>query len=96
VWFKVGFTSDDVIGGGQDWRLAEQFVRAWEAAGRPADFRVLRTGGEREHFIYWYVNEVAAAIFDAHRVHWRDRIIATIDDPPPHASEAIKRKPLAS
>jgi hypothetical protein len=79
-----------VIGAGQDWRLAEPFVRAWEAAGRPADFRVVRPGGEREHFIYWYVNQVAAAVFDAGGLRWRDRILGIVEAPPPHANEAIK------
>jgi hypothetical protein len=95
VWLKIGFTSDDVIGAGQDWRLAEQFIRAWEGAGRPEDFRVMRTGGEREHFIYWYVNEVAAAIFDAGGLRWRDRIVEAVEAPPPEANEAIKRRSRA-
>jgi hypothetical protein len=88
-WFVLGFTDEDLVGAWQDARLAEECVRAWRDAGRPADFRVLQAAGEGDHMTVWFVNAASAAVLDAHDVPWRRFVIGERDAPPPGASDAL-------
>jgi hypothetical protein len=93
VWFVVGFTWDDVVGAGQDRRLAEECERAWRHAGCPREFALLETPGESEHILNWFVNETAARILDDRSVCWRSRVIGRTASPPDHATAVIRRAP---
>ena len=89
TWFVLGFTPDDVIACWQDSRLARECVRAWQDAGRPADFAVLQAPGEDEHMFTWYVNEAAALLLDSHKIDWRRFLVGVCTAPPPGARSAL-------
>lgn len=90
-WFVLGFSAEDVIVAWQDARLASQFVRAWRAAGRPADFEVKQTSGDGHHLIHWWVSGPAARVLDAHGVDWRRFVIAEKNvAPPPRATNVLR------
>ena len=74
-WFKLGFTTDDIVGCWQDARLASECVRALRAAGRPPEFRILQSSGDGDYLVVWFVNEIAASVLDTHSVPWRSFII---------------------
>jgi hypothetical protein len=75
-WFVLGFSSDDIIGGSQDMRLAESCNATWIAAGRnPPRLRIWQGPGEGEHFIYWYLDMDVAQFLDRHSVDWRRFIV---------------------
>lgn len=74
-WFKLGFTTDDIVGSWQDARLAGACVRALRAAGRPPEFRILQSGGDGDYLVHWFVNEIAARVLDTHGVAWRSFLI---------------------
>ena len=74
-WHVLGFTSDDIIGGWQDTRLAEACAAAWQTAGRPEALRIWQSAGQGEHFIYWYLEPSAAALLDRQRVAWRQFLV---------------------
>jgi hypothetical protein len=93
-WFVLGFTCDDVVGAGQDWRLAEQCFRAWKAAGSPADFKILEApAGAGVHVLNWFVNDVAMRVLDQEVLGWRDRVVGSLAAPPSNASDALRRRP---
>jgi hypothetical protein len=71
AWIVIGFTSDDIIGGWQDSRLAQACVEAWRAEGQPPAFVIRQGAGQGEHFIYWYLTHAAAGVLDRHAVDWR-------------------------
>lgn len=71
----LGFTCDDIIGGWQDSRLAEACTEAWNAEGKPAEFRIWQSAGEGEYFIHWYLGSAEARVLDRHRVEWRQFLI---------------------
>jgi hypothetical protein len=89
-WFVLGFTSDDIVVAGQDWRLAEECVRAWRAAGRPPGFSILYAGGDGVHMLYWFVNEAAARVLDERSVQWRNRVVGTRPQPPKNGHNVLK------
>jgi hypothetical protein len=89
-WFVLGFTSDDIVGAGQDWRLAEEFVKAWRAAGEPPGFSVVQAGGDGIYMLYWFVSEAAARVLDEQSVEWRNRVLGTRLQPPKNAHNALK------
>jgi hypothetical protein len=91
TWYVLGFTPDDVVATWQDSRLAHDFVRAWEADGRPAGFRVLQGGGEGIHLVHWYVDEAAVLLFDRHGVDWRRFLVGERAAPPAEARDALVR-----
>jgi hypothetical protein len=93
AWLVLGFSGDDIVGGGQDWRLAEECVRAWRAGGYPADFHVLQANGEGPYLTYWFVNATAARVLDAHAVEWRNRVVGSRAAPPTSATNALKSGP---
>lgn len=89
LWLVLGFTCDDIVCAGQDARLATECVGAWQAAGCPADFRILHAAGHGEHVAEWFVNPAAAQALDARGVEWRTRVIAAVRTPPPMARDAL-------
>lgn len=89
TWLVLGFTCDDIVCAGQDARLASECVRAWQAAGCPADFRILHGSGQGEHVACWFVNPAAARALDAHGVEWRTRVVAAVLEPPVTAKDAL-------
>jgi hypothetical protein len=88
-WFILGFTADDVVTMEQDVRLARECVRA----GAPATLDIRQGPGGGEHLLYWYVNEPAAAILDAHDVDWRRFVIGERPDEPADAHPVLKPEP---
>jgi hypothetical protein len=88
-WFVLGFTDDQVVGAWQDWRLARDCVRAWEAAGRPHPFEVLQMAGTGPHFLRWFVHEAAARILDDQGVSWREFLTGECATPPSGARDAL-------
>lgn len=94
TWLVLGFTCDDVVGAGQDRRLAEQCLRAWKASGSPPDFKILEApAGNGEYILYWFVNDIAARVLDRNASGWRDRIVGQRAALPPGASDALARRP---
>jgi hypothetical protein len=87
-WFVLGFTIDDVVGGGQDRRLAEEVGRAWQAAGGPALPQVVHGAGRPPHVSYWYVSPGTADVLDQLEVDWR-RFVVGRAMPPADAPAAI-------
>jgi hypothetical protein len=93
-WLVLGFTCDDVVSAGQDWRLAQECLRAWRAAGSPADFEILEAPAESgSHILNWFVNDVAARVLDEDLLGWRERVIDAVAAPPSGATDALKRRP---
>ena len=92
-WLVLGFTYDDVFAAGQDWRLAEECLRAWRAAGSPPDFVILEAAGDREHILKWFVNEAAARVLDEKVLGWRTRFLGRSAAVPLGVSDALKRSP---
>jgi hypothetical protein len=91
AWFVLGFTYDDVFDAGQDWRLAEECMRAWRAAGRPPDFQILEAAGEGEHILVWLVNDLAARVLDHNVLGWRVRIVGERSTLPANTSDVLRR-----
>jgi hypothetical protein len=75
AWFVLGFSSDDIIGGSQDMRLAESCNAAWIAAGRTRRIQIWQAPGDGEHFIYWYVDAGVAQFLDQNGVDWRRFVV---------------------
>jgi hypothetical protein len=61
----IGFTADDIVGGGQDVRLAAAYARARQGTEEPVDARIVQAPGDRDHVLVWFVDEAAARILDA-------------------------------
>ena len=89
VWYVLGFTDEDLVGAWQDARLAEECVRAWRAAGQPADFEILQAPGDAEHLTLWFVNATAARLLDEHGVAWRPFLVGEREAPPDGAARAL-------
>jgi len=81
-WHILGFTSDDIIGGWQDSRLAEACAAAWQGAGEPVGFIIFQGPGEGEYFIHWYLGPLVAAVLDRFAVEWRQFKIGDCADLP--------------
>jgi hypothetical protein len=90
-WLVVGFTCDDVVGAGQHWRLAEECVRAWRAAGSSPDFQILEATGDGDHILHWFVNDVAARVLDERVGGWRDRVLGASGTLPDATSDPLKQ-----
>jgi hypothetical protein len=91
AWLVLGFTSDDIIGGWQDSRLAQACVEAWRAAGDPAGFVIRQGAGEGEHFIFWYLTHAAAAVLDQSGVDWRRFLVGERPVLPPGTVDVLNR-----
>jgi hypothetical protein len=91
--FTLGFTSDDVVGGWQHWRLGMECGRAFEAEGLPASFGILEAPGEGRHILYWFVSRRAAQLLDRHDVPWRRFLVRTDLKAPPAAHPALTGRP---
>jgi hypothetical protein len=90
MWMVIGFTLDDVVSYGNDYRLAEACAQAWKAQGRPADFDVKLTQGESPYMLHWYISPTAARVLDAEGVIFRDKVIGSANAPPAGATNPIR------
>ena len=98
-WSVLGFTLEDVVGGGQDARLASECVRALHAAGRPPEFQIVQGSGDGDYLVTWFVNEIAARVLDTHAVAWRSFIICSAAAAPagarsPLLDAAVDKQPV--
>ena len=84
-WFVLGFTSDDVVGAGQDSRLAFECLKAWEAADRPAGFEIWQASGDGDYIVHWFVNQASACFLDAQGIAWRQFVTGGCAAPPARA-----------
>jgi hypothetical protein len=89
-WHVLGFDIDDIVGAGQDWRLARQCVAALVAAARPPTDGVMESQGAGEHLTFWYVRDDVAAVLDDAGVPWRRFAVGMVRTPPASACEHLK------
>jgi hemerythrin-like domain-containing protein len=89
-WFVLGFTSEEVVTAEQDSRLAAECVQAWQRAGGPPGFEVLRAPGDTQHIVRWFVGPVAARLLDEHRVGWRPFLVGQCQAPPEGAAPVLR------
>ena len=88
-WYTLGFTYDDVVGAWQDWRLAQECVRAFSEENRRLARDVREVPGDGPYLVRWYVSGAAAAVLDAHQVPWRQFLVGT-GQPPSGARLPLK------
>jgi hypothetical protein len=89
-WIVIGFTLDDVVTYGNDYRLAEAAAHAWRAQGKPDGFEIKLAQGSDKYMLHWYVNDVAARILDAERVEFRHNLVGEVDAPPAGATNPVR------
>ena len=89
-WYVLGFTADAVVGAWQDARLAQACMHAWEAAGRPAPFKILQAPGDGPFLVNWFIDEPTATTLDQHEVEWRPFLVGERAEPPHSARSVLK------
>lgn len=95
-WFVIGFTADDIVGGGQDVRLAAAYARARQGTEEPVDARIVQAPGDRDHVLVWFVDEAAARILDAAGIEWRRFVVGECAAPPSSARGLIDATTVVS
>ena len=78
MWHVLGFDIDDIVGAGQDWRLAQQCARALLAAQPPVRDGIKESVGEAGYLTYWYVRDDVARVLVAAGVPWRRFAVGTV------------------
>ena len=89
-WFVLGFDCDDIVGGWQDWRLAQQCVTTLASAHRSPANGILEGVGRGPHLTYWYVRDDVAEVLDGGGVPWRRVLVGGVEAPPAAARRALK------
>lgn len=89
-WELLGFTDEQVVGAWQHWRLARECVAAFAAAGTDPAPHVREGPGEGNHLIYWYLDDAAVRILDAHHVAWRRFAVGRVASAPQGAHCPLK------